>query len=139
MPRVRISRRRCCRSATSRRTYAAAGDIPNAIAYQRRADAILEKQLALNVAIGSERQKLLFVNGAAERTDRTISLHLLEARANPDAGALAALVLLQRKGRVLDAMADTFAAVRQRVADRRRPGAARSAEGHDRAAGAPRA
>jgi CHAT domain-containing protein len=99
------------------RTYAAAGDIPNAIAYQRRADEILEKQLALNVAVGSERQKLLFVNGAAERTDRTISLHLIEARTNPDASVLAALVLLQRKGRVLDAMADTFAAVRQRVAD----------------------
>ncbi len=99
------------------RTYAAAGDIINAIAYQRRTDEILEKHLALNVAVGSERQKLLFVNGASERTDRTISLHLLEARANPDASALAALVLLQRKGRVLDAMADTLAAVRQRVAD----------------------
>jgi len=99
------------------RTYAAAGDIINAVAYQRRTDEILEKHLALNVAVGSERQKLLFVNSASERTDRTISLHLLEARANPDASALAALVLLQRKGRVLDAMADTFAAVRQRVAD----------------------
>jgi CHAT domain-containing protein len=99
------------------RTYAAAGDIANAVAYQRRADAILEKQLALNVAIGSERQKLLFMNGVAERTDRTISLHLRQAHGDPDAAALAALVLLQRKGRVLDAMADTFAAVRQRVAD----------------------
>jgi CHAT domain-containing protein/Tfp pilus assembly protein PilF len=99
------------------RTYAAAGDIINAIAYQRRTDEILEKHLALNVAVGSERQKLLFVNSASERTDRTISLHLLEARAHPDASALAALVLLQRKGRVQDAMADTFAAVRQRVAD----------------------
>ena len=38
----------------------------------------------------------------------------------PTPSALAALVLLQRKGRVLDAMADTFAAVRQRVADARR-------------------
>jgi CHAT domain-containing protein len=99
------------------RTYAAAGDITNAVAYQRRTDEILEKHLALNVAVGSERQKLLFVNSASERTDRTISLHLLEARGNSDASALAALVLLQRKGRVLDAMADTFAAVRQRVAD----------------------
>ena len=99
------------------RTYAAAGDIANAVANQRRTDEILEKHLALNVAAGSERQKLLFVNGASERTDRTISLHLLEAPADPDASALAALVLLQRKGRVLDAMADTFVGVRQRVAD----------------------
>jgi CHAT domain-containing protein/Tfp pilus assembly protein PilF len=99
------------------RTYAAAGDIPHAIEYQRRADAILEKQLALNVAIGSERQKLMFVSGVAERTDRTISLHLVSAPTDADASALATLVLLQRKGRVLDEMADTFAAVRQRVAD----------------------
>jgi CHAT domain-containing protein/Tfp pilus assembly protein PilF len=95
------------------RTYAAAGDVPNAIAYQRRADAILEKQLALNLVIGSERQKLLFVNGMRERTDRTVSLHLREAPDNPDAATLAALVLLQRKGRVQDAMSDTLAVVRR--------------------------
>jgi len=100
------------------RTYAAAGDVPNAIAYQRRADAILEKQLALNLAIGSERQKLLFVNAVRERTDRTISLHLREAPDNAEAATLAALVLLQRKGRVQDAMADTLAVVR-RTADAR--------------------
>ncbi len=97
------------------RTYAAIGDIPNAIAFQRRADAIIERQMALNVAIGSERQKLAFVKGMSERTDRTISLHLLEAPKEPDAADLAATVLLQRKGRVLDAMTDAFAAVRQHV------------------------
>jgi hypothetical protein len=59
------------------------------VAYQRRSDAILEKQLALNVSFGSERQKLLFVNSTAERTDRTISLHLSRAPSNPDAAALA--------------------------------------------------
>jgi CHAT domain-containing protein len=98
------------------RTYAAMGDIPNAIAFQRRADTIIERQMALNVAIGSERQKLAFVRGMSERTDRTLSLHLLEAPKDPDAAALAATVLLQRKGRVLDAMTDAFAAVRQHVA-----------------------
>jgi CHAT domain-containing protein/Tfp pilus assembly protein PilF len=97
------------------RTYAAVGDIPNAIVFQRRVDSIIELQMALNVAIGSERQKLAFVRGMAERTDRTISLHLIEAPKDPDAASLAATVLLQRKGRVLDAMTDAFAAVRQRV------------------------
>ena len=98
------------------RTYAAIGDIPNALVFQRRADAIIERQMALNVAIGSERQKMAFVKGMSERTDRTISLHLIEAPKDPDAAALAATVLLQRKGRVLDAMTDAFAAVRQHVA-----------------------
>src|SRR6185295_19174570 len=99
------------------KTYAAIGDISNAIAFQRRADAILERQLALNLAVGSERQKLSFVRGMSERTDRTISLHLNRAPGNADLSALAALVVLQRKGRVLDAMTDAFAAVRQRVTD----------------------
>jgi CHAT domain-containing protein len=99
------------------RAYAAIGDIANAIAYQRRADTILETQLELNVAVGSERQKLAFVKGVSNRSDRTISLSLNEAAGVPEATALAALILLQRKGRVLDAMTDTFAALRQGVAD----------------------
>jgi CHAT domain-containing protein/Tfp pilus assembly protein PilF len=98
-------------------TYASEGDVPNALAFQRRADAILETQMSLALATGSERQKLAFMRSIAERTDRTISLHLHKAPDNPDAASLAALVLLQRKGRVQDAMTDVFAAVRQRVAD----------------------
>jgi CHAT domain-containing protein/Tfp pilus assembly protein PilF len=99
------------------RTYAAAGDLANAVAYQRRSDDIIEKDLALNLAAGSERQKLAFVRATSERTDRTLSLHLNLAPDDPAACTLAAQVLLQRKGRVLDAMTDTFAAVRGRVAD----------------------
>lgn len=95
------------------RTYAGAGDIANALVYQRRTDAILEAQIGLYLATGSERQKLAFVRSVAERTDRTVSLHLNQAPDDPDAAALAALVLLQRKGRVQDAMTDVFTAVRQ--------------------------
>jgi CHAT domain-containing protein len=95
------------------RVSAAMGDVATAVAFQRRADAIVERQLALNLAVGSERQKLVFVRGISERTDRTISLHLDRARDDPNAAALAALVVLQRKGRVLDAMIDTFSAARQ--------------------------
>ena len=99
------------------RTYASTGDMPNAIAFQRRADTIIERQLSLNLAVGSERQKLAFVDSVSGRTDRTVSLSLREAAGRPDASALAALVLLQRKGRVLDAMADVFAAAGRRVGD----------------------
>jgi CHAT domain-containing protein len=89
--------------------------IRNAIAAERRDDAILEQQLALGLATGSERDKQAFARRVAERTDRTISLHLLAAPADPDAASLAALVVLQRKGRVQDAMASVFAAVRGRA------------------------
>ena len=101
------------------RTYAAAGDVDNALAFQRRADAMLEAQLTLYVATGSERQKLAFVRTDAGRTDRTISLHLMQAASRSDAASLAALVILQRKGRVQDAMTDVFGSVRQRVSDPR--------------------
>src|SRR6185295_7025612 len=94
-------------------------DLDNALAFQRRADAILETQLTLYVATGSERQKLAFVHSDADRTDRTISLHLMQGANRPDAASLAALVILQRKGRVQDAMTDVFASVRQRVSDPR--------------------
>ena len=95
------------------RTYAMIGDIPNALGFQRRVDAALETQLALNLSIGSERQKLAFAESISERTDRTISLHL--SSGDPAAGALALLVILQRKGRVLDAMTDSLGALRQRI------------------------
>ncbi len=95
------------------RAYAGIGDLPHAIEYQRRADALVELQLALDLSIGSERARLASARAMAERTDRTISLNLDLAPENADAAGLAALVLLQRKGRVLDAMADTFATVRR--------------------------
>jgi CHAT domain-containing protein len=98
-------------------TYASQGDVANALAFQRRAEAILETQMALTLATGSERQKLAFMRSVAERTDRTIWLHLHQAPDNAEAASLATTVLLQRKGRVQDAMTDVFAAVRQRVAD----------------------
>ena len=101
------------------RVSTATGDISAAIGYQRRADSIIEKQLELNLSVGSERQKELFVRSVADWTDRTISLHLDRARDHADAATLAATVLLQRKGRVLDAMLDTFALVRGRTTNPR--------------------
>ncbi len=103
------------------RTYASIDDVPHAIEYQRRTDALLETHLALNLSMGSERERLAYFRSMAERTDRTVSLHLNMAPGAPDAASLATLVLLQRKGRVLDAMANTLAAVR------------RGADAHDRA------
>jgi len=100
------------------RVYAAMGDLANAVKFQQRVDAAIEKNIVLNLAIGAERQKLAYLNTIAERTDRTISLNMQLAPGDSEAIALAALVLLQRKGRVLDAMTDTFAALRRQAAPR---------------------
>jgi tetratricopeptide (TPR) repeat protein len=96
------------------KTYAAQGNIAEAIRFQSRVDAVIERNIEMNLAVGSERQKLSYLNGTAERTDRTISLNRDLAPNDPAASALAALVLLQRKGRLLDALSESFASLRQR-------------------------
>jgi CHAT domain-containing protein len=95
--------------------YAALGDIDHAVEYQTLSESILEKSIDLNLAIGSEHEKSQFLSSASERTDRTISVNAALAPDNTSATDLAALVLLQRKGRVLDAMSGSMAALRQRM------------------------
>ncbi|MBO0799185.1 MAG: tetratricopeptide repeat protein, partial [Blastocatellia bacterium] len=94
--------------------YAAKGDVKNALKYQARANEISEHNLALHVVIGSERQKLAYLAMQSKQTDRTISLHLQYAPGDPSACSLAVASILQRKGRVLDAMSDSFASMHRR-------------------------
>ncbi len=96
------------------RTYAAQGNIAEAIKFQTWVDAVIERNIEMNLTIGSERQKLSYLNSVAERMDRTISLSSNLAPENGAASALSALVLLQRKGRVLDAMSESFSSLRER-------------------------
>ncbi len=103
------------------RTYAAMGDLPNAIQAQTRLEATLEKNIELNVAIGSERQKLAYLTAKQPRSDRAVSLHAQMAPKDPAARDLAARVLLERKGRVLDAVSGSVGTLRERLgADDRR-------------------
>jgi CHAT domain-containing protein len=97
------------------RTYAAQGDIGHATEYQTRFDATLEKNIELNLDLGSEREKLAYVRSTSEQTDRTLSLCIQQAPDYQAACDLAAAVVLQRKGRVLDAMSGSLSALRQRL------------------------
>jgi CHAT domain-containing protein/Tfp pilus assembly protein PilF len=90
------------------------GDIAKAITFQSRANAISEYNLAHNLVIGSERQKLAYLATLSAQTDRTISLQLHSASYDPAPGALAATVILQRKGRALDATSHNLNALRSR-------------------------
>jgi CHAT domain-containing protein/Tfp pilus assembly protein PilF len=94
--------------------YAAKGDIGQSIALQSRAAAIDEHNLALNLAIGSERQKLAYLSTLSGQGDRAISFHLRYAPDDPAARNLAATIILQRKGRALDATSESFNALRTR-------------------------
>ena len=63
------------------RTYTLQGDTARALEYQARVDRILEKNIDLNLAIGSEREKLAYLDSISERTARTVSLNARSAPA----------------------------------------------------------
>jgi len=97
------------------RAYTAQGDLSHALEYQTRANRLREKNDALNLAVGSERDKLQYAEAIRESIDRTISLHARVSPDSPAAAAEATLVLLQRKGQILDAMSGSLSALRQRM------------------------
>ncbi|HEY6122038.1 MAG TPA: CHAT domain-containing tetratricopeptide repeat protein, partial [Pyrinomonadaceae bacterium] len=95
--------------------YAAKGDGQQALNFLSRANAAREWSIQHTLSLGSERQKLRYLNRFAEDTDTALSLH---AQLNPkdqSALELAFTTLLQRKGRALDAMSDNFAILRARA------------------------
>jgi CHAT domain-containing protein/Tfp pilus assembly protein PilF len=95
--------------------YRAEGDAVRAVEYQARVNQVVEKNIELNLAIGSERAKLAYAEGIGERTNSALSLHFRDAPDNRVAAELAVTVLLQRKARVLDAMTDSRTILRQRL------------------------
>jgi CHAT domain-containing protein/Tfp pilus assembly protein PilF len=97
------------------RLYEAKGDLSQALTLQSRAGAIRERNIALNIAIGSERQKLAYLSSLVSESDQTISLHVHAAPQNSEARSLAITTILRRKGRALDAMADSVGALRGRA------------------------
>lgn len=97
------------------RVQAATGELAQAVRLQSNACALSERSLLLNLAAGSERQKLAFLSTLLKETNRTISLHGRIAPDNAAARDLALTTILQRKGRALDAMTDSIATLRRRA------------------------
>jgi CHAT domain-containing protein/Tfp pilus assembly protein PilF len=93
--------------------YAAKGDIAQAVAFLSRAMAVDERNFALNLSVGSERQKLAYLSLFSQGTDFTLSLQSQAAPNDPQALDLAFTTLLRRKARGLDAMTDTIATLRR--------------------------
>jgi CHAT domain-containing protein/Tfp pilus assembly protein PilF len=95
------------------RLYEAKGDTARAIEYQSRAAEIEEKNIERNLTLGSERQKLAYFSHMSNEGNRRLSLHIRSAPNDSKARDLAFTMVLQRKGRVLDALADSAAAFRK--------------------------
>jgi MYXO-CTERM domain-containing protein len=96
--------------------YAADSRVAQAVnAAQRGAD-IRDRNAAAVLATGSEEQKRLYMATLEGETFMALSLHLQIAPADPAAARLALTHLLRRKGRVLDSMTDSLAALRRTLA-----------------------
>ena len=91
----------------------AQGNIPRAIEFLSRSTNIQEKNLALNLTIGSSAQKRAYMATFSNTTNLAVSLHLQQAPENLEAARLALTTVLRRKGRVLDAVANTLPALRK--------------------------
>jgi CHAT domain-containing protein/tetratricopeptide (TPR) repeat protein len=97
------------------RTLAASGDLPAALERRAAVEHALDRAIGFNLAIGSEREKLTYLEQTLERMGRTLSLHLRLAPDNPAAAHLAAEAILRRKGRVLDSTLDARRVLRARL------------------------
>jgi tetratricopeptide (TPR) repeat protein len=95
--------------------YQAQGDIARALEFQNRGSNIQESNLALIFTIGSEAQKSAYIATLSGTTYATVSLHVQGAPNNPQAARLALTTVLQRKGRVLDALTDSLQTLRQNL------------------------
>jgi CHAT domain-containing protein/Tfp pilus assembly protein PilF len=93
----------------------ATGNLPQAVAFQSRAGIISERNIARMVAGGSERQKLAYLAALDAESEQTVSLHAHAAPHDSEARSLAITTVLRRKGRALDAMADSVGALRGRA------------------------
>jgi tetratricopeptide (TPR) repeat protein len=93
--------------------YEAQDDVARAVAFRLRATDISERNIALNLAAGSELQKLFYLDTLSGETNFTVSLPVRYAPNDQAARRLALTSVLRRKGRPLDATADTFAVLQR--------------------------
>jgi CHAT domain-containing protein len=96
------------------RCAAAQGHTTDAVNSLSQASELQERYIGINLATGSEREKLAFLNSLLPRLSRNISMNVNLAPNDPQARDLAALTILRQRGRVLDAVSATVATLRQR-------------------------
>jgi WD40 repeat protein/CHAT domain-containing protein len=80
------------------------GDYKEALARQTETNKLTEQNLAGALAIRSEGLKQNFLSGLEQQTDAALSLQVNAGMNNVEARRLALTAVLQRKGRILDAM-----------------------------------
>ncbi|MBV1857914.1 MAG: CHAT domain-containing protein, partial [Nannocystaceae bacterium] len=97
-------------------TLWARGDAPpRIVGLATRAAEIHERDMASVLRSGTEGQKRAYLERYGSGSDRIISYAVRDASADPGAVRLGAATVLRRKGRLLDAVSDQFALLRDRA------------------------
>jgi CHAT domain-containing protein len=91
------------------------GEPDKAIPFYAESQEIWENHIRQMMLTGSEQDKRTLMEKLDFLLDMMVSVHLQHAPNNPAAVDLAATTLLRRKGRVLDAVSNTMAALRRRM------------------------
>ncbi len=91
------------------------GDLAAALALRKRADDIDEHHLRLLLAAGNEDDKRAYAARLFHRAEDAIELSLSLGQGNREARRFAFMMVLRRKGRVLDALTDQLSALRRHV------------------------
>ncbi|MCP5152992.1 MAG: CHAT domain-containing protein [Ectothiorhodospiraceae bacterium] len=86
----------------------ARGDVAAALDAFRRAETRRDHDMRRVLAVGSERQRMLYARGLQSDLGKVVGFALGAGRGNPEVERFAAQMLVRRKGRVLDAVAHTF-------------------------------
>ncbi|HYJ90377.1 MAG TPA: tetratricopeptide repeat protein, partial [Pyrinomonadaceae bacterium] len=94
--------------------YTLKGEMDKAVDYQTRANRLLEYNISLNLATGSEKEKLTYLDTLATIANQTLTLNFQTVPTSVAAAELGATTVLQRKGRVLDSISESMAALRGR-------------------------
>ena len=97
------------------RAYLDVGDIPRAVEYMKREDQGVEETVSMNLIVGTEQDRLAYIEKFSDVIDATISTHVRGAPDDRNARELALLAILRRKGRVQDALADNLSALRRHL------------------------
>lgn len=90
------------------------GEIEQSLKFQQRANEIDERNINLNLSIGSERQKIAFLKALAEQINQSLFIQARFAPENAFAAELAVTSVLRQKGRVLDAVSNNLIELRRR-------------------------
>ncbi|HZF49420.1 MAG TPA: CHAT domain-containing tetratricopeptide repeat protein [Polyangiaceae bacterium] len=97
------------------RVYTLLANMAEATLIMSQAMVIQDRHLAVLLTTGSDEQKRAYMARSRWLTDSIVSLHVQFAPNARRAKRLALTAILRRKGRVLDAMTDSFAALRRRA------------------------